>query len=91
MNQQNSRFLACDPVLLKDWDLPVPYVASVAVVWDNAAGTFRRLSISLNGGIDLARAIQPGGITTRETVAGLTPASRATSRIVGCRGGKDPP
>ena len=31
MNQQNSRFLACDPVLLKDWDLPVPYVASVAV------------------------------------------------------------
>ena len=31
MNQPNSRFLACDPVLLKDWDLPVPYVASVAV------------------------------------------------------------
>jgi acyl-CoA thioester hydrolase len=31
MNQQNSRFLACDPVVLKDWDLPVPYVASVAV------------------------------------------------------------
>jgi len=31
VNQQNSRFLARDPVLLKDWDLPVPYVASVAV------------------------------------------------------------
>lgn len=31
MNQQNSRFLARDPALLKDWDLPVPYVAWVAV------------------------------------------------------------
>jgi acyl-CoA thioester hydrolase len=28
---QNSRFLARDPALLNDWDLPVPYVASVAV------------------------------------------------------------
>ena len=31
MNQQNSRILARDPALLKDWDLPVPYAASVAV------------------------------------------------------------
>jgi acyl-CoA thioester hydrolase len=31
VNQQNSRFLARDPVLLKDWDLPMSYVAAVAV------------------------------------------------------------
>jgi acyl-CoA thioester hydrolase len=31
VNQQNSRFLARNPVLLKDWDLPMSYVASVAV------------------------------------------------------------